>query len=38
MASLDYSQAVLATARAVRATLRTARRCPFAACPLGRLS
>ena len=38
MPLLDYSQAVAATARAVYLTLRTARRCPFAAWPLGRSS
>ena len=38
MPSLDYSQAAPATARAVYLTRRTARRCPFAACPVGRSS
>jgi hypothetical protein len=38
MPSFDYSQAAPVTARAVRATLGTVRRCPVAACPTGRLA
>jgi hypothetical protein len=38
MPSLDYSQAVLATPRAMYLTRRTARRCPFVAYRTGRLA